>query len=214
MPGSAELRVRGSARREVVPDYAVAQVTLSAEEPDRATAIAAVTAQLEEFRAATEGHADIRTSRMSNIRVSENFRWNPTTNAQEAIGWVASLHGSVEANTESVPTVVGRLSGAGVQIGYLEWRLELDNPTYREVRQEAVADAARAAGDFADALGRQLGDLLVLADSGLLGAESPVHPVPVMARAMASDAAVGGPIDLDPAPQTVAATVEATFALR
>lgn len=214
MPGLAELRVRGSARREVAPDYAVAQVTLSAQEPDRTKAIAAVTAQLEEFRTATEGHADVRASQMSNIRVSENFRWNPATSSQEAIGWIASLHGSVEANTESVPAVVGRLSGAGVQIGYLEWRLELDNPTYREVRQEAVADAARAAEDFADALGRQLGDLLVLADSGLLGADSPVRPAAMMTRAMSSDAAVGGPIDLDPAPQTVAATVEATFALR
>lgn len=214
MPATAELRVRGSARREVAPDYAVAQVTLSAEDPDRNTALLAVEGQLERFRAATDGHNDIRTSRISNIRVSENFRWNPTTNSQEAIGWVASLHGTVQADTDAVPAVVGRLTGTGAQIGYLEWRLELDNPAYREVRQESVADAARAAEDFAAALGRQLGDLMVLADAGLLGAESPVHPGPIMARAMSSDGAVSGPIDLDPAPQVVTATVEATFALQ
>lgn len=214
MSSPAELRVRGSAQREVAPDYAIVQVTLSAQDRDRGTALAGANALLEQFRGATQGHDDIRSSRMSNIRVAEDYRWNPETSSHEAIGWVASLSGSVEAETDSVPDVVGRLADTGAQIGYLDWRLESDNPTFREVRNEAVADAERAAGDFAAALGRQLGDLRVLADAGLLGGETPARTVPMMARAMSGDAAGGAPIDVDPAPQMVTAGVEATFELR
>lgn len=214
MTAPAEMRVRGSAQREVAPDYAIVQLSLSNHDADRAAALAAVKAQLSKLRAATEGHDDIRTSRMSNIRIAEDYQWNPKTGSQEPRGWVASISGSVEADTDSVPAVVGRLGDTGAQIGYLDWRLAVDNPAYREVRQEAVADAVRAAEDFAAALGRQLGALRVLADSGLLGGESPIRPAPMMTRAMSSDTSAGGPIDIDPAPQMITASVEATFELR
>jgi len=214
MTAVAELRVRGSAQREVEPDYAIVQVTLSALDNDRSSALQAATAQLEGFRAATEGRDDIRASRLSSMRVTENYQWNPKTNTNEAKGWIASLHGTVEMDTAAAPAVLGRLTDTSAQIGYISWCLDPDNPAYREVRQESVADAVRAANDFAAALGRDLGDLRVLADAGLLGAEGSVGPVPMMARAMGADAGVGGPIDLDPAPQTVVATVEATFSLQ
>lgn len=214
MTAVAELRVRGSAQREVEPDYAIVQVTLSALDNDRSSALQAATAQLEGFRAATEGRDDIRASRLSSMRVTENYQWNPKTNTNEAKGWIASLHGTVEMDTAAAPAVLGRLTDTSAQIGYISWCLDPDNPAYREVRQESVADAVRAANDFAAALGRDLGDLRVLADAGLLGAEGSVGPVPMMARAMGADAGVGGPTDLDPAPQTVVATVEATFSLQ
>lgn len=210
----AEMRVRGSAHRELAPDYAVAQVSIAVRDDDRSAALAAVKAQLATFREAVEGHDDIRSSRMSSIRVTENYEWNPKTNTQEQRGWIASVNGSVEADTESVPEVIGRIADTGAQIGYVDWRLDVANPVYREVRKEAVADAVRAAEDFAAALGRQVGDLRVLADSGLLGGESPTSPAPMMARAMSSDMAGAGPIDIDPAPQFVTASVEATFALQ
>lgn len=213
MTPPAEMRVRGSAQRELAPDYALAQVSLVARNNDRAAALADVKAQLASFRAAIDGHDDIRSSRMSSIRVTENYEWNPKTSTQEQRGWIASINGSVEADTASVPDVIGRIADAGTQIGYLDWRLDVANPVYREVRQEAVADAMRAAEDFAAALGRQVGDLRVLADAGLLGSENPIGPGPVMARAMSSDMAGTGPIDIDPAPQMVTASVEATFAL-
>lgn len=214
MTPPAELRVRGSAHRELAPDYAVAHVSLSVRDNDRAAALAEVKARLAAFRSAIEGHDDIRSSRMSSIRVTENYEWNPKTSSQEQRGWIASIGGSVEVDTQAVPEVIGRIADTGAQIGYLDWQLDAANPAYREVRKEAVADAMRAAEDFAAALGRRVGELQVLADSGLLGGESPVRPAPMMARAMSSDAGSPGPIDLDPAPQSVMASVEATFALQ
>lgn len=214
MTSPAEMRVRGSAQRELPPDYAAIAVTLSATDSDRAAAVAGVKAQLTQFREATEGHDDIRSSRMSGIRVAENYVWNPKTGSQEQRGWIASINGIVEAGTDNVPDVIGRIADTGAQIGYLDWRLDVDNPVFREVRKEAVADAVRAADDFASALGRSPGELRVLADAGLLGGDGPVLPAPMMARAMSSDAAGSGPIDLDPAPQHVSASVEATFALQ
>ena len=211
MATPAELRVRGSASREVEPDYAVIHVALEARHEQRAAAVAAAQDLLAEFRSATVDHDDIRASRISGIRVVEDYRWDAATSSQVAVGWLASLSGQVEAQSADVPAVTGRLAGTGAQLGYLDWRLDQDNPAFREVRAEAVADAVRAAEDFAAAVGRPLGELQVLADPGLLAANDAARPM--MARAMAAEAGGAGPIDLDPAPQTVQASVEATFGL-
>ena len=85
------------------------------------------------------------------------------------------------------------------------WQLDRDHPGFRQVRTEAVADAFRAAEDFAVALGRDLGELTVLADSGLLaagGGGGGEQPVARMALKMEGAAPGGAALPAtDPAPQ-------------
>lgn len=207
----AQLHVRGSATREVAPDYASISVNVTARSPQRREAVEQATALLAELREATSAD-DVRSARMSGVHIGEDHRWNPETNAHERQGWVASVHGAVEVDSSLVTDVVARLAQTGAEVGYLEWRLERDNAAYREVRAEAVADAFRAAEDFAAALGRPLGELRILADPGLLGQGADPRVAPMAARAMAGDASGAAP-ELDPQPQLVAASVEATFDL-
>ena len=60
-------------------------------------------------------------------------------------------------------TVAGR--GAGVA-------LRPDSPVYREARLAAARDATVRAGEYAEAFGGRLGDLLEAADTGLLTAHA------------------------------------------
>lgn len=211
MATPAELHVRGSATREVAPDYASISVSVTARARQREEAIEQATALLAELREATSAD-DVRSARMSGVHIGEDLRWNPETNSHEQRGWVASVHGAVEADTAAVTDVVSRLAQTGAEVGYVEWRLERDNAAYREVRAEAVADAFRAAEDFASALNRPMGDLRILADPGLLGPGAEPRVAPMAARVMAGDAGGAAP-ELDPQPQLVAANVEATFEL-
>ena len=59
------------------------------------------------------------------------------------------------------------------------WNFLICLAAIRDMRAKAVADARRAAEDFAAALGRELGPLVVLSDPGLLGAASGVLLDPV-----------------------------------
>ena len=210
MTAPAQLHVRGSAEREVKADYASISVSVTARAPRRQDALKRATALLDDLRAATDAN-DVRSARMPGVHLGEDHRWNPQTNAYEHEGWVASINGTVEVLTDFVPDVVARVGQTGATVSYVDWRLDRDNPAHREVRAEAVEAAFRAAEDFASALGRNLGELRVLADPGLLSVGAEPRVTPLAARAMASD--TPAPLPLDPQPQLVSASVEATFEL-
>jgi hypothetical protein len=77
----------------------------------------------------------------------------------------------------------------------------------------AARDATVRAGEYAEAFGGQLGDLLEAADSGLLTSDArPEVFRRAMARGRASAAASAQPeLDLEPARQSVSAQVDARF---
>ena len=129
-------------------------------------------------------------------------------------GHAATVSGTADVTAEEVGVVVTVLVAAGARIGWLGWDLDVDNAAYRKVRQEAVADAHRAASDFAEAVGASLGALVTLADPGLLGAGVPSEHGDLSIRASASYSIEPvEELDLDPEPQTVSAHVEACFRL-
>jgi uncharacterized protein YggE len=112
-----------------------------------------------------------------------------------------------------VAEVLGSMVAAGAAVAGVEWLLAPDNPVHRQVRRDAVADAFRAAADFADALDRPLGALRTLADAGLLGAQGGPPVGRAMMTGAGATAGEGVTVELDAEPQHVAARVEASFEL-
>lgn len=214
------LHVRGSAEAEFPPDYAVVSVRISDLKRTSEAAFAACEPRVTEVRTRAEAIAGVRRVVLSRVHVAEEFEWrnDPPPGRQVSTGWRATVSGSLELDTAAVDDTLAELSAAGVEIGGVWWQLDRDHPGFRQVRTEAVADAFRAAEDFAVALGRDLGELTVLADSGLLaagGGGGGEQPVARMALKMEGAAPGGAALPAtDPAPQRLAAQVEATFALK
>jgi hypothetical protein len=95
------------------------------------------------------------------------------------------------------------------------WSLRPNSPVRREARIAAARDATVRAGEYAEAFGGRLGELIEAADVGLLAAQRAPAPRPGMfAAAMRSP---GGPpedaaaLDLEPVRQPVTAQIEARF---
>ena len=102
----------------------------------------------------------------------------------------------------------------GFRVGYVEWTLttERRDDLLRQVRTEAVKDAARRAQQYADALG--LGEVrpIAIADSGMLGpgvAAGGPRGIGLMGRAMSDGSAPE--IEFEPEDIEVSATVDARF---
>jgi uncharacterized protein YggE len=95
-----------------------------------------------------------------------------------------------------------------VQVTGPSWSLRRDSPLEREARLAAVRAAVARARDYAAALGATLGDLLELSDTDAdLGGMMPT------AFAMPAPGGAAPELDLEPQPQTVAASVTARFGL-
>ena len=102
----------------------------------------------------------------------------------------------------------------GFDVSYVDWVLtpERRRDLLRQVRTEAVKDAARRAQQYADALG--LGEVrpVAVADAGMLspGSQGGEHQMGPMARAMSVGSAPTE-IEFEPEDIEVSATVDARF---
>lgn len=199
-----ELRVSGTAHATVPPDYARLHVRAVVEDPDQAAAATAINEIARSLRELDGDHAMV----LSAVHVSQVFDGNEGESGRHATGWRAILTGHAEVDTDGVGLLVAQVLTGRAGIDYVTWHLRDDNPVYREVRTAAVQEAARAAEDFAHAIGRgHAGELRTLADAGLSAAMPPAQVMP-MARAMAAPMPE---MELDPAPQQISATVEAVY---
>jgi uncharacterized protein YggE len=196
---------------EVAPDLAVLGLEVSHRDPDRQAALERARDGSEALRAVLSSAPGVRRLVLSRLSVVEAPEWDGSGRPLRPTRWQASVSGSVEADTGQAGAVAAAAAGAGAQVQWVDWRVADDNPGHREVRRAAVADAARAALDFADALGRPLGDLQRLADPGVPGGA--VRAQLTAARAEGGGPSAGKPVDLDPQPVTLQAGVEATYAL-
>jgi len=206
-----EIRVRGTATEEVPPDFAVLHVAATARADTATQAQERAGATAASIRAAAGSSAGVRSLRLSRVSVHEQMEWDESARAHVARGWQAQLAGACEVEADSVGVVAGALVEAGAELGYLSWRLEADNAAHRRVRTAAVADARRAAEDFASAVGGSLGELLTLADPGLLG--GPPEAPGQVRMAMAAEA-TAAPVQIDEELVTVSASVEASYRLQ
>lgn len=206
--------VRGEAELEVAPDDATVSFGCTSRAATSDDALRAAGRLAEQVRDVLTGRAGVRAFTLGRVRVSEVTHWDQQREQQIHDGYSATVSGRADIDTAAVGPTVTALVAAGAQVSWVSWGLFADNPAYREVRKAAVAEAHRAAEDFADAVGAPLGVLVTLADPGLLGAGVPDRGERLYSRASAS--ITPEPLDdleLDPEPQTVTARVEACYRL-
>jgi hypothetical protein len=151
--------------------------------------------------------------KIRSLSVEEAFTTVEPDHVREPTGWSVLVTGEVRADAESVPEVVAALTRVGVTIVNVTWHLE---PATEASAQRAVDNALEAAIDFAAALGGTLGDLITLADPGLLSAGASGNSRTRSAGAfLASDTSYGSlwdeRVDIDTSVITVAASVEASY---
>ena len=212
IPPAAVVRVRGEATADHPPDAVVLAVSVAETSPDgRADALERAAAVVAGLRSALDGAAGVRRVVLSRVSVHERHDWEPTTGRHRHAGWEATVSGSVHADAAAVEALASAVAAAGAGIAGVGWELDDPAAARRAVRRAAVEAAREAATDLADAVGRDLGPLLELADPGLSSATAPG----VEAIAFTARGAVGGGPDLhlDPQDVTVSAVVEATYVL-
>ncbi|MEU9131145.1 SIMPL domain-containing protein [Kitasatospora sp. NPDC048540] len=217
-PQQPTVAVRGEAELDVEPDLAVVHLTVQAQDKDRGRTVRLLAQRLDAARALLAGYGD------AVERTESGAVWvNPERpGSKRAVEKVTSYRGSAQLHVTVVDfEVLGELVGAlaGLEqatVAGPRWELRRDNPAYRQARTEAVEAAVERARQYAAALGSGLTGLLSLADQGLGGAD----PYPAPGGAQTRGAVVYGyaqespELDLQPARQTVRATVEARFTLR
>lgn len=202
------LRVRGSASTEVPPDFAELSLRVFAAHPeDRARALADAAGVADQLRSDLEGLSASGPVgvevHLSSVSVHPKNRWV----GGELIcdGFAASVTGCVRCAADDAAEVAEVVAAAGVELFGVRWVLDDDNPARRHVRGLAVADAERAADDYADALGRPHGELRELADSGL---SFRAELAPMVAEPGVWQ---GQRLTLDPETVHISATVEALY---
>jgi len=204
------INVRGFARVEVGPDFAAIHCSANAEADSAVEAQDRAADTAEAMRTAAAETVGVRSLRLSRVSVYERQQWNDKTQTQESAGWSATISGVCEADVPEAGAVTGMLVEAGATVGHVQWCLEEDNPAYREVRTRAVHDARRAADDFAAALSARVGELISLADPGLLTGGAPEG----MPRAAMFDSVrATKAVPIDSVDIEVSATVEASYRL-
>ena len=216
---SATIAVKGNASEEFAADFADVHFRHLFTSPSRSDALAhgnAVIAQLRDVGA--QSTLRVRDMKIRSLSVEEAFTSVEPDHVREPTGWSVLVTGEVRADAESVPEVVAALTRVGVTIVNVTWHLEpaTEASAQRAVRRQAVDNALEAAIDFAAALGGTLGDLITLADPGLLSAGASGNSRTRSAGAfLASDTSYGSlwdeRVDIDTSVITVAASVEASY---
>ncbi len=215
---TASIAVKGSAIKDFPADYALVQVGYEFNAPSRSGALAGGNAAIVQVReTAAQLGAGVREVKVHSLRVQETFNHVGPNNVRERSGWVAQMGGQLLIEPSTVPAAIAALIRTGVKVDQLSWHLDRDTElqAHRAVRRLAVADAKEAANDFALALGASLGDLITLADPGLLGAAVASGPrrssYMGLASATASGASWDELVDVDPGVITITENVEASY---
>ncbi|GAA2515146.1 SIMPL domain-containing protein [Pilimelia columellifera] len=207
---SSVIAVRGEATVEVEPEIARLSVTISVRDRSRDGVTTKLAAQVEALRATLDGFGGTIERRETS---GSNVHPELKPDSDRVSAYVASLTTTVTvadfAALGDLVLALARQEHASVYGPW--WELRHDSPAGRQARKAAVDDAVDRAREYAEAVGVRLERLLVLADSGL-SAGAPVAEYGMM-RAMATRSATEMSFDLEPARQSVTATVEMRFAV-
>ncbi len=210
------ITVRGESEERVVPERAVAHVSVVVDGPAREQVVARVSdlaGPIREDLDARRSAGQVLTWSSSRASVWSDRPWN-------ADGRVLDLvhHASVEITAAF--TDFSELSDwlntlaehEGIQVGPVEWGLspETRAEVERRVAVDAVAVAVERATAYGSAVGRHTITPVEIADLGLLAPGAPLAAARSLAKAsMEMDA--GGAIDARPDMIVISAAVEARF---
>jgi uncharacterized protein YggE len=218
---TATIAVRGIASEEFPADFAGIHFEHQYTLPFRSEVLAHGNAVIAQLRAvAGQVNLGVREMKVRSLRIEEVFHGGGRDRIRESSGWSAQVSGEAFVGTAKVPEIVAALTKIGVSISHVIWHLEAETEAqaHRAVRRQAVADALDAAHDFAGALGGTVGDLITLADPGLLNAgaftgasRGPTRSGGALFAAATSGVPWDERVDIDPYEITVSASVEASY---
>ncbi len=210
------ISVRGEAQFEAEPEIAVVSVTVQARDRDRRTVLDRLVARNKQVLDLAAGYGDaVEKTESGPASAYPELKKGDSERVSRYSG-----QASVRLTVRDF-TVLGELVSrlATLELATVAgpwWSLRPDSPVYRQVRIAAAQDATLRAGEYAEAFGGRLGELIEAADSGLLSSESAQQQ---RGPRMFAAALRGGPaqeepsLDLEPVMQTVSAQVEARFTM-
>ena len=218
------ITVRGEHETRVLPEEAVAHLSVRAEGPERGAVverIAALAAPLRDDLATRKDAGGVTDWSSQRVSVWANRPWN-NEGKQLALVHYASVE--ITATFTDFAALSWWISDVaerdGVQVDNVTWRLT--PATAKSMEADVAAQAVKVAVDrataYASAIGLASLTPLEIADLGLLTDASPgPAPAPKMMRAMAMGAMDSGgapAVELQPEDIVVTAAVEARFSAR
>jgi uncharacterized protein YggE len=213
--GQPVISVRGEATLEVDPEIAVVGVTVQARDRDRETVLRRLADRNREVTDLIKGYGEA-VEKLESGPVSVRPELKEKRAGERVAGYFATASTTVTIRDFTVlGELVVRLADAELTtVDGFWWALRPGSPVYREARMAAARDATVRAGEYAEAFGGQLGDLLEAADSGLLTADARpevFRRAMAKSRALTAAASAQPELDLEPARQSVSAQVDARF---
>lgn len=213
--GVPTIVVRGFWTAEVPPELARVRISVGARSADRDHVLRELTSRTDDVRAALDGYgAAVESVESGALWVRPQFKDGKPR--ERVAGYLAGLQVTV---TVVDFTVLGDLllRLADRDMVSLEgpfWALRPDSGVYREGRTAAVRNARQRATEYAAAAGSRLTGLVEIADTGMSTAEN--APMALASAGMFGKVARDSVADeisfeVEPAPQTVSASVEARF---
>ncbi len=218
MNGQPVISVRGEASFEVEPEIAVVGVTVQARDRDRKTVLRLLADRNREVTGLIKGYGEA-VEKLESGPVSVRPELKEKRAGERVAGYFATASVTVTIRDFTVlGELIVRLADAELAtVDGFWWALRPGSPVYREARMAAARDATVRAGEYAEAFGGQLGDLLEAADSGLLTAQARQDswrfsgPGAAAGRASGKAEPAQPELDLEPEKQTVSARVDARF---
>ena len=209
---NATLRVRGTARLEEPPARCIIGWSVSATHEAAAETLVLIGPVVEAVSDISARAADDDRDRFSADRIRTWPRSHRDPESGELVhdGHTSTQSGVLDIGAgPNVGPAVEQIIAAGAEITYVRWALAHDTDAYRRARKAAVAQAAEAAEDFAEAIGGKLGALVTLSDPGV----GDPGDRAVLGSALRSAGGSAPAVRFDPQPIVVRASVEAVFAV-
>ncbi|MEU1970232.1 SIMPL domain-containing protein [Microbacterium sp. NPDC019599] len=219
------ITVRGEHEIRILPERAVAHITVVAEGPERGAVVERIAALAEPVRddlIARKEAGAVHEWTSQRVSVWSERPWN-----QDGKRLALVHHATVELTATFTDFLVLSwwasevVEQEGVQLGWIDWQLtpETRRATEKDAATRAVGVAVARATAYAEAIGLATVTPVQIADLGLLAHDGGgPEAAPMMAKAMRSAAfdAVGGApaVTLQPEEITVSAAVEARFSAR
>jgi uncharacterized protein len=213
------ISVRGEAWLEAEPEIAAVAVTVQARDRDRRTVLDRLVSRNKEILDLVRGYGEA-VEKLESGPATAYPEVKPKGPGERVMRYAgqARVHVTVRDFTV-LGELVARL--ADLELVTMEgpwWSLRPDSPVHRQARIAAARDATRRAGEYAEAFGGRLGELIEAADAGLLGGPGGPGAQGFAAAAMAGPRARGlaaeaPSLDLEPVRQPVTAHVDARFTM-
>jgi uncharacterized protein YggE len=215
------LSVRGEARRSVAPDFVELHCSLTTVGSSPSDALQLLRTAQDLFIAeltrlggtaltVDTGRA-LLTWSVSSVTTHDDHDFDKRTGHHGPTGRVRAIAGFeiVARDFDRLPELGQVLARAEqLRTHNISWGVDFDNPAWRAVRADAIAEAIVKGRDYASALGGSVLSVEHVADAGLLGGDALAaqrfgHAV----RASGMDADTSTPV-LDPVPVDLRAVVE------